>query len=371
LSTTDFSPIFSAGEAPLVQKWRINIHKKSEVTTMENSTNPLYGRHLLTLLDFTPEEIHQLLDLAARLQEERRSGKEKTRLQGKAIALIFEKDSTRTRCAFELGAAHQGAWSTYLGPKGTHIGSKESIADTARVLGGMFDAIQYRGFGQNVVEELAKHAGVPVYNGLTDQFHPTQILADFLTMKQACDKPLNQQALVYLGDGANNMANSLMVGSAKMGIDFRLACPESLRPEDDLIEKCRGIAQKSGGRITLSDSPEEAVMGADFLCTDVWLSMGQPKEEWDQRLKVLMPYRVDSQLMKATGNPEAKFLHCLPAYHDRNTPSGEEFFKNHGLTGIEVSDDVFESKHSVVFAESENRLHTIKALMVATLCQNI
>jgi ornithine carbamoyltransferase len=338
---------------------------------MGNSTNPLHGRHLLTLLDYTTEEIHLLLDLSARLKQERKSGKEETRLQGKAIALIFEKDSTRTRCAFELGAAHQGAWSTYLGPKGTHIGTKESIADTARVLGGMFDAIQYRGFAQSVVEDLAEHAGVPVYNGLTDQFHPTQILADFLTMKQNCPKLLSQQTLVYLGDGANNMANSLMVGSAKMGIDFRLACPESLRPEADLIEKCREIAESSGGRITLSDDPAEAVKGADFLCTDVWLSMGQPKEEWAQRLELLMPYRVDSNLMRATGNPEAKFLHCLPAFHDRNTPSGQEFFETHGLTGIEVSDDVFESEHSVVFQESENRLHTIKALMVATLCQDI
>jgi ornithine carbamoyltransferase len=338
---------------------------------MGTNTNPLYGRHLLTLLDYTPEEIHLLLNLSASLQRERKLGKEKTRLKGKAIALIFEKASTRTRCAFELGAAHQGAWSTYLGPTGTHIGSKESIADTARVLGGMFDAIQYRGFAQSTVEELAEHAGVPVYNGLTDQYHPTQILADLMTMKQSCDKPLSEQTLVYLGDGANNMANSLMIGSAKMGIDFRLACPESYRPEHDLVEKCRGLAESTGGRISMSDQPDEAVQGADFLCTDVWLSMGHAKEEWAERLELLLPYRVDGRLMKATGNPQAKFLHCLPAYHDRNTPSGQEFFESHGLTGIEVSDDVFESEHSVVFAESENRLHTIKALMVATLCQDI
>lgn len=333
--------------------------------------NPFFGRHLLTLLDYTPDEIGQLLSLSARLKEERRAGREERRLVGKGVALIFEKDSTRTRCAFELGAAHQGGWTTYLGPSGSHIGTKESIADTARVLGGMFDAIQYRGFAQETVEILAENAGVPVYNGLTDQFHPTQILADFLTMQETCDKPLNQQTLVYLGDGANNMGNSLMVGSAKMGIDFRMACPESLRPEDEMVEKCRAIAKDTGGQISLTDSAEEAVKGADFLCTDVWLSMGQPKEQWDERLRVLMPYRVDARLMAATGNAQCRFLHCLPAFHDTNTPSGQKFFDDHGLNGIEVADEVFSSEHSVVFQESENRLHTIKALMVATLCQDI
>ena len=327
-----------------------------------------YGRHLLTLMDYTGEEIAELLELSAKLKQERASGKEVRRLEGLGIALIFEKDSTRTRCAFELAAAHQGASTTYLGPSGSHIGTKESIADTARVLGGMFDAIQYRGFGQSIVEELAKHAGVPVYNGLTDQFHPTQILADFLTMQETCEKPLNQQTLVFLGDAANNMANSLMVGSAKMGIDFRLAGPSSLRPDPKLVEKCQEMCEKSGGKLLLTEDPKEAVRGADFLCADVWLSMGQPKEEWEQRVSQLMPYRVDMPLMEATGRSDTRFLHCLPAYHDTNTPAGKLFHDQQGLCGIEVSDDVFESERSVVFQESENRLHTIKALLVATLC---
>lgn len=341
------------------------------VIKVGNTTVQLYGRNFLSLLDFTAQEIGYLLQLASLLKKERADGTERRRLEGKVVALIFEKDSTRTRSAFEVGALDQGAHTTYLGPEGTHIGGKESIADTAQVLGGMYDAIQFRGHEHSKVKVLAEHAGVPVYNGLTDDFHPTQILADFLTMQEHCGKPLSSQTLVYLGDGANNMANSLMIGSAKMGIDFRLACPETLAPSKELIERCNELALQSGGSISVSSDVKGLVKGADFLYTDVWLSMGQPKEEWEERLELLLPFRVDQDLMKATENSQVKFLHCLPAYHDRQTSAGEAFFQSHGKVGIEVSDEVFGSESSVVFSQSANRLHTIKALMVATLSQEV
>ena len=325
------------------------------------------NRHFLKLLDFSPAEIGDLLDLSERLKWAQKSGQERPCLQGKAIALIFEKDSTRTRCAFEVAAIHQGAQVTFLGPKGTHLGSKETVADTARVLGRMYDAIQYRGFGQERVEELSRFAGVPVYNGLTDEFHPTQILADFLTMREHCEKPLREQTLVYLGDGANNMGNSLMVGAAKMGLDFRMACPDSLRPDEALVETCQALAAESGAQLRFFADPTEAVAGADFLYTDVWLSMGQPKEMWAERVAQLKPYRVTSELMSRTGNDRCKFLHCLPAFHSAETTVGASIKEQFGMDGMEVSNEVFESGQSVVFDQAENRLHTIKAVMVATL----
>ncbi len=325
------------------------------------------NRHFLKLLDYSPSEINDLLELSRRLKWAHKSGQEIPRLSGKAIALIFEKDSTRTRCAFEVAAIHQGAQVTFLGPSGTHIGKKETVADTARVLGRMYDAIQYRGYGQEKVEELARYAGVPVYNGLTDEFHPTQILADFLTMTEHCPKPLSEQSLVYLGDGANNMGNSLMVGAAKVGLDFRMACPEALRPDEALVETCQALAAESGAMLRFFDDPMEAVVGADFVYTDVWLSMGQPAEMWTERVKQLKPYRVTSELMTATGKASSKFLHCLPAFHNSETEVGAQIKEQFDLEGMEVSEEVFESSQSVVFDQAENRLHTIKAIMVATL----
>lgn len=327
----------------------------------------LTGRHFLKLLDYETQEIEELLELSASLKHKREQGLEEHHLRGKVIALIFEKDSTRTRCAFELGALHQGGHTTYLGPSGTHIGSKETIADTARVLGGMFDAILYRGSAQANVETLAKYSGVPVYNGLTDEFHPTQILADLLTMRECCPKPLNEQSLVYLGDGANNMANSLMVGCAKLGIDFRIASPNQLRPDERVVQMSRELGQRTGAKLRFYENPVEAVRRADFLYTDVWLSMGQSPDEWEERIKSLRSFRIDSELMKATGNPESKLLHCLPSYHDSNTATGAKFKEQTGLEGLEVSNEVFESSQSVVFQQSANRLHTIKAIMVASL----
>ena len=332
-----------------------------------NPQTSLKGRSFVKLLDFTPAEIQRLLLLSKDLKAAQKAGTEKKTLQGKTIALIFEKDSTRTRCAFEVAALHQGANTVYLGPEGNHIGSKETIADSARVLGGMFDAIQYRGHGQVIVETLAEYAGVPVYNGLTDEFHPTQVLVDFLTMWECCPKPLEQQTLVYLGDGANNMANSLMLGAALMGINFRMASPTSMRPPARLVQTCRQMAENNGSELAFFVDAKKAVQGADFLYTDVWLSMGQSESDWDKKVQALLPYRVDASLMKETGNSDCKFLHCLPAYHDRETPTGAKFFEEFGLEGIEVSHDVFESEASVVFQQSENRLHTIKAVMVATL----
>jgi ornithine carbamoyltransferase len=330
------------------------------------STN-LHNRHFLKLLDFTPEEIRFLLDLSAELKKAKREGAEKQHLKGKNIALIFEKASTRTRCAFEVAAYDQGAHVTYLGPTGSQIGQKESMKDTARVLGTMFDGIEYRGYGQNIVEELAKFAGVPVWNGLTNEFHPTQILADFLTMIEHSKKPLNKMKFCYLGDARYNMGNSLMVGSAKMGIDFRIAAPKAYQPANELILKCREIAKETGAKITITDDVDEAVKGADFLYTDVWVSMGEPDSVWDERIKLLKPFQVNSNVIDKTGNPEVKFLHCLPAFHNRETKVGEEIFRKFGLDGMEVTEDVFESNHSIVFDEAENRLHTIKAVMVATL----
>jgi ornithine carbamoyltransferase len=327
----------------------------------------LHNRHFLKLLDFTPEEINYFLELAAELKKTKKEGKEKQLLKGKNIALIFEKSSTRTRCAFEVAAYDQGANVTYLGPSGSQIGQKESMKDTARVLGRMFDGIEYRGFGQNIVEELAEYAGVPVWNGLTNEFHPTQILADFLTMTEHSDKPLNKMVFCYLGDARYNMGNSLMVGSAKMGIDFRIAAPAECQPAKELIAKCREIAVGTGAKITITENVDEAVKDADFLYTDVWVSMGEPDSVWEERIRLLKPYQVNMSVIRKTGNPAVKFLHCLPAFHNRETKVGEDIFKKFGLEGLEVTEDVFESDHSIVFDEAENRLHTIKAVMVATL----
>ncbi len=327
----------------------------------------LRNRSFVKLLDFTPQEIRFLLRLSADLKAARYAGTEQPRLTGNNIALIFEKSSTRTRCAFETAAYDQGAQVTYIGPSGSHIGDKETMKDTARVLGRMYDGIEYRGFGQERVEELATHSGVPVWNGLTDDFHPTQVLADLLTMQEHCRKPFAEMVLCYLGDGANNMGNSLMVGAAKLGLDFRVAAPEKYQPAGELVDVCRQLAAGSGGSITLSEDLAAAVAGADFLYTDVWVSMGDPASEWDERIEALAPYQVNRQVWEATGNPEAKFLHCLPAFHNRDTKKGEEVFQKYGLDGMEVTDDVFECECSIVFDQAENRLHTIKAVMVATL----
>ncbi|HBQ82728.1 MAG: ornithine carbamoyltransferase [Bacteroidetes bacterium GWE2_41_25] len=327
----------------------------------------LGNRSFLKLLDFRPEEIKFLLDLAADLKKAKQSGTEQHRLKGKNIALIFEKASTRTRCAFEVAALDQGAHVTYIGPGGSQIGQKESIKDTARVLGRMYDGIEYRGYGQDIVEVLAEYAGVPVWNGLTNEFHPTQILADFMTMLEHSEKPLNRISFCYLGDARNNMGNSLMVGAAKMGMDFRAAAPKQCQPADELVKKCREIAKSTGAVITITDKVTKAVKGVDFLYTDVWVSMGEPDSVWAERVRLLKPYQVNMDVIKKTGNPAVKFLHCLPAFHNRDTKVGEEIFRKYGLDGMEVTEDVFESDYSIVFDEAENRLHTIKAVMVATL----
>jgi len=327
----------------------------------------LRNRNFLKLLDFTPKEIKFLLDLSADLKKAKYAGTVQQTLKGKNIALIFEKSSTRTRCAFEVGAMDQGANVTYLGPSGSQIGQKESMADTARVLGRMYDGIEYRGFGQAIVEELGKYAGVPVWNGLTDEYHPTQILADFLTMMEHSDKPLNQVTFAYLGDARNNMANSLMVGAAKMGMDVRIIGPDSLQPEAELVAQCEAIAKETGGKVTVTADAKEGVKGCDFLYTDVWVSMGEADSVWAERIELLKPYQINTELMNATDNSQAKFMHCLPAFHDRSTTVGEQIFQKFGLNGLEVTDEVFESSSSIVFDEAENRLHTIKAIMVATL----
>ncbi len=327
----------------------------------------LRNRHFLTLLDYTPEEIRFLLDLGFTLKRAKYSGNEVPRLKGKNIALIFEKSSTRTRCAFEVAALDQGAGVTYLGPSGSQIGNKESMKDTARVLGRMYDGIEYRGFGQSIVEELAEHSGVPVWNGLTDEFHPTQVLADLMTMMEHSFKPLEQMKFCYLGDARNNMANSLMVGAAKMGMDFRAAAPVSVQPEELLVQQCRDIAAQTGGKVTITDNVKEAVKDADFLYTDVWVSMGEPDEVWEERIKLLTPYQVNQEVIEATGNRDVKFLHCLPAFHNRETKVGEEIYQKFGLDGLEVTEEVFESEHSIVFDEAENRMHSIKAILVSTL----
>lgn len=318
-------------------------------------------------MDFTPDEIRFLLDLSFSLKKAKYSGTEVPRLKGKSIALIFEKSSTRTRCAFEVAAYEQGAHVTYLGPSGSQIGHKESMKDTARVLGRMYDGIEYRGFGQEVVEELGKYAGVPVWNGLTNEFHPTQILADFMTMLEHSDKPLHQISFAYLGDARNNMGNSLLVGAAKMGMDFRAVAPKQCQPDEVLVKQCREIAEQTGASITITDNVDEGVKDVDFLYTDVWVSMGEADDVWNERIELLKPYQVNKEVLKKTGNKKVRFLHCLPAFHNRDTKVGEEMFKKFGIDGMEVTDDVFESEHSIVFDEAENRLHTIKAVMVATL----
>ena len=327
----------------------------------------LRNRSFLKLLDFTPQEIKFLLDLSIDLKKAKYGGYEQQRLKGKNIALIFEKASTRTRCAFEVAAFDQGALVTYLGPSGSQIGNKESMKDTARVLGRMYDGIEYRGFAQTTVEELADYSGVPVWNGLTNEFHPTQILADFQTMMEHSDKPLHQISFCYLGDARNNMGNSLLVGAAKMGMDFRAAAPKSVQPSEELVAQCREIAKETGAKITITEDVEEAVKGVDFLYTDVWVSMGEPDEVWKERIELLKPYQVNMDVVKKTGNSKVKFLHCLPAFHNRETTVGEEIYQKFGLDGMEVVEEVFESEHSIVFDQAENRLHTIKAVMVATL----
>ena len=327
----------------------------------------LRNRNFLKLLDFTPKEMKFLLDLSADLKKAKYAGTEQKTLTGKNIALIFEKASTRTRCAFETAAYDQGANVTYLGPSGSQIGYKESMKDTARVLGRMYDGIEYRGFAQTTVEELGKYSGVPVWNGLTNEFHPTQILADFMTMMEHSDKPLHEIKFCYTGDARNNMGNSLMVGAAKMGMDIRLAAPKQIQPEEELVKQCLEIAKETGAKITVTEDVKEAVKDVDFIYTDVWVSMGEPDEVWKERIEMLKPYQVNSELMKATGNSKTKFLHCLPAFHNRETTVGEQIFQKFGMDGIEVTEDVFESPASIVFDEAENRLHTIKAVMVATL----
>jgi len=327
----------------------------------------LKNRHFLKLLDFTPEEIKFLLNLSIDLKKAKYAGTEQPGLIGKNIALIFEKSSTRTRCAFEVAAYDQGAHVTYLGPSGSQLGHKESMKDTARVLGRLYDAIEYRGFGQEIVEELAAFAGVPVWNGLTDEYHPTQVLADLMTMMEQCSKPLDQIKFCYLGDARNNMGNSLMVGAAKMGMDFRAAAPKTLQPSTDLQEKCKDIAKKTNGKITVTDKIEKAVNECDFLYTDVWVSMGEADEVWEKRIRLLEPYQVNKKVLEMTGNPNCKFLHCLPSFHNTETTIGKEISHKFGLNGMEVTDDVFESPASIVWDQAENRMHTIKAVMVSTL----
>ena len=327
----------------------------------------LRNRNFLKLLDFTTKEIKFLLDLSADLKKAKYAGTEQQLLKGKNIALIFEKASTRTRCAFEVAAYDQGANVTYLGPTGSHIGKKETMKDTARVLGRMYDGIEYRGYGQDIVEELGKYAGVPVWNGLTNEYHPTQILADFLTMQEHSDKPLHKIAFAYLGDARNNLGNSLMIGGAKMGMDVRLVAPKDLQPDEELVAKALEIAKKTGAKITITDNVSEGVKGVDFVYTDVWVSMGEPEEVWKDRIGKLLPYQINADLMAKTGNPNTKFMHCLPAFHNRDTQVGEDIYQKFGISAMEVTEDVFESDNSIVFDEAENRLHTIKAVMVATL----
>jgi ornithine carbamoyltransferase len=327
----------------------------------------LRNRHFLKLLDFSSQEIKFLLDLSMDLKKAKYAGIEQQRLRGKNVGLIFEKASTRTRCAFEVAAYDQGAHVTYLGPSGSQMGTKETMKDTARVLGRMYDGIEYRGFGQEIVEELARYAGVPVWNGLTTEYHPTQVLADLLTMIEHSDKPLSQVSFAYLGDARNNMGNSLLVGAAKMGMDFRSVAPESVQPNKELVVRVREIAGDTGARVTITDNLDKGVKDCDFLCTDVWVSMGEAEEVWKERIELLKPFQVNVAAMEKTGNPDVKFLHCLPAFHNRETVIGEAIYRKFGLEAMEVTEEVFESGASVVFDEAENRIHTIKAVMVATL----
>jgi ornithine carbamoyltransferase len=327
----------------------------------------LRNRHFLKLLDFSPQEIKFLLDLSVDLKKAKYAGLEQQRLKGKNIGLIFEKASTRTRCAFEVAAYDQGAHVTYLGPSGSQMGTKETMKDTARVLGRMYDGIEYRGFGQEIVEELARYAGVPVWNGLTNEYHPTQVLADLLTMMEHCDKPLGRIKFAYLGDARNNMGNSLLVGAAKMGMDFRSVAPQYVQPNRELVAQAQEIGMDTGAKITITDDLDIGVKDCDFLCTDVWVSMGEAEDVWKERIELLKPYQVNAAAMDKTGNPDVKFLHCLPAFHNRETVIGEDIFQKFGLEAMEVTEEVFESGASVVFDEAENRIHTIKAVMVATL----
>jgi ornithine carbamoyltransferase len=332
-----------------------------------STTVDLRGRHLLTLNDYTPEELCYLLDLAAELKAAKRESREEQRLRGRNIVLIFEKDSTRTRCAFEVAAYDQGASVTFIGPTGSHMGHKETVKDTARVLGRMYDAIEYRGFGEEIADELAAWAGVPVYNGLTNEWHPTQILADFLTFREHIAKPLGEVSFCYLGDARYNMADTYLVGAAKLGMDVRVASPPSLWPSDEVTQLTARIAEETGAAITITEDVAQAVAGCDVLLTDVWVSMGEPTEVWGERIDLLLPYQVNARTMELTGNPDVKFMHCLPAFHNSDTSVGHELAEKYGLDALEVTDEVFESPASLVFDEAENRMHTIKAVLVATL----
>jgi ornithine carbamoyltransferase len=327
----------------------------------------LRNRHFLKLLDFTPKDIKFLLELSIDLRKAKYDGTERRLLSEKSICLIFEKPSTRTRCAAEVAAHDQGARVTYIASSGSQIGQKESMKDTARVLGRMYDAILYRGYGQHLVDELAQYSGVPVWNGLTDEFHPTQVLADLLTMMETAEKPLHDVKFCYLGDARNNMGNELLVGAAKMGMDFRAASPKQLQPNEELVKQVQSIAKETGAKIMLTDNIQEAVKGCDFIYTDVWVSMGEPESVWGERIKLLKPFQVNAKAMEMTGNPHVKFLHCLPSFHNRETKVGEKIYQEFGIDAMEVTDDVFESEASIVFDQAENRVHTIKAVMVATL----
>ncbi|CAI9406210.1 ornithine carbamoyltransferase [Nocardioides sp. T2.26MG-1] len=329
----------------------------------------LRGRHLLSLRHHTPDEIRHLLDLSRDLKRAKYAGTERQLLRGRNVALIFEKTSTRTRCAFEVASYDQGAHVTYIDPASSQLGHKESVADTARVLGRMYDAIEYRGFSQDVVEELAKYAGVPVFNGLTDEFHPTQMLADVLTMREHSDKPLHEIAFAFVGDGRNNVANSLLLVAAKLGMDVRIGAPRALWPEDELVKLCHELAESSGARILITDDPKEAVAGVDFIYTDVWVSMGEPVESWAERVELCLPFQVNAELLHAAGNPRVKVLHCLPAFHNTQTKVGAQVVQQYPqlANGVEVTEDVFESAANISFDQAENRMHTIKALLVASL----
>ena len=330
---------------------------------------PLAGRSFLTLRDFSAPEIEYLLQLAAKLKAERRTCREVRRLEGRSIALIFEKDSTRTRIGFELAAYEQGMHVTYMGPSGSHVGKKESVKDTARVLGRLYDAIEFRGFHQTDVEALDRHAGVPVYNGLTDEDHPTQILADLLTIRERVSKPLAGVVVAYVGDAHSNMGDEWLLGAATMGMDLRIVAPRAVWPRDEFLRPALDIADRSGARITVTEDMAEGVRDADVIYTDVWVSMGEPEAVWDERVAMLRPYQVDAAMLRATGNPNVKFMHCLPAFHDLETEVGRKMHERYGLDAMEVTDEVFESKASIVFDQAENRMHTIKAVLVATLAR--
>jgi ornithine carbamoyltransferase len=340
---------------------------KKESEMVSDAIKALKGRDLLDVSQLSKAEFIALLDLSAELKAAKKAGTEPQHLAKKEIVLIFEKTSTRTRCSFEVAAYDQGAHVTYLGPEGSQIGHKESMKDTARVLGRMYDAIEYRGFSQELVEVLAKYAGVPVYNGLTDEFHPTQMLADVLTMREHSSKPLEQVAYAFLGDARNNMGNSLLETGARLGMDVRIVAPKHLWPDEAFVATCNDWASESGARILLTEDVAEGVKGADFVHTDVWVSMGEPIDVWGERIKLLLPYQINSDVMAKTGNPDAKFMHCLPAFHNTETKVGKEIFAKHGLDGLEVTEEVFESPASIVFDQAENRMHTIKAILVATL----